>query len=74
MFWAKNSPILRSTLDCIYSIWYNALTLLTTSDTVGMELILNCVTGRQQCWCIVPKAYVQSEVLLRIGEFVAQNM
>jgi hypothetical protein len=38
MFRATNSPILRSTFDCIYSFWYNAPTLLPTGDTVEMEL------------------------------------
>jgi hypothetical protein len=39
MFRATNSPILRSTFDCIYSSWYNALTLLLTDDTVEMNLV-----------------------------------
>ena len=38
MFRATNSPILRSTFDCIYSFWYNAPTLLPTGATVEMEL------------------------------------
>jgi hypothetical protein len=55
---ATNSPILRSTFDCIYSFWYNATTLLPTSNAFEMylESHLNGVTGRQQCLCIVPKA------------------
>jgi hypothetical protein len=68
MFRATNSPILRSTFDCIYSFWYNAPTLPPTGDAVKMEFRsistvctrtlfhLNRVTGRQQCRCIVPKA------------------
>jgi hypothetical protein len=39
MFQVTDLPILRSTFDCIYSFWYNALTLLPTGDTVEMELI-----------------------------------
>jgi hypothetical protein len=38
MFCATNSPILRSTFDCVYSFWYNAPTLLPTGATVEMEL------------------------------------
>jgi hypothetical protein len=38
MFRMTNSPILRSTFDCIYSFWYNAPTLLPTGATVEMEL------------------------------------
>jgi hypothetical protein len=53
MFRATNSPILRSTFDCIYSFWYNAPTLLPIGNTVEMERHLNLVTGRQQCRCIV---------------------
>ena len=59
MFRATISPILRSTLfDCIYSFWYNALTLMPTGATVEMErqFHLNRGTGRRQCQCIVPKA------------------
>jgi hypothetical protein len=37
MFWATNLPILKSTFDCTYSFWYNALTLLLpTGDAVEM--------------------------------------
>jgi len=37
-FRAINSPILRSTfLNCIYSFWYNAPTLLPNGATVEME-------------------------------------
>jgi hypothetical protein len=38
VFRARNSPIIKSTFDCIYSFWYNAQTLLPTGDTVEMEL------------------------------------
>jgi hypothetical protein len=57
MFRATNSPILRDTFDCILcmQLFYNATTLLPTGDTVEMELLLNRVTGRQQCWCTVSK-------------------
>jgi len=34
---------------------------------------LNIVTGRQQCRCIVPKLYIESKVLLNMGDFVARN-
>ena len=37
-FRETNSPILRSTFDCIYSFWYSALTLLPTGATVEMEV------------------------------------
>jgi len=45
--------------------------LLLTGDKVEMELSL--VTGRQQYRCIVPKLYIQSKVLLKMGEFVTQK-
>ena len=38
MFPATNSPIRRSTFDCIYSFWYNAPTMLQTGATVEMEV------------------------------------
>ena len=38
VFRATNSHILRNTFDYIYSIWYNAPTLLPTGATVEMEL------------------------------------
>jgi hypothetical protein len=38
MFRATNSPIFRSTFDCIYSFWYNAPILLSTGDKAEMEL------------------------------------
>jgi len=55
---------------------YNAPILLPTGDKVEMELQfhLNLVTGRQQYRCIVSKLYIQPKVLLKTGEFVAQNM
>ena len=60
MFRATNSPILRNTFfNCMYSFWYNAPTLLPTGATVEMELCIQ---------------YIQSKVLLRMGEFVARNM
>jgi hypothetical protein len=37
MFRATDSPILKSTFDCIHSFWYNAPTLLPTGATVEME-------------------------------------
>jgi len=54
-------------------LWYNAPILLLT-DEVEMELHLNLVTGRQQYWCIVTKLYIQSKVLLKMGQFVTRNM
>ena len=58
MFRATNSPILRSTFDCIYDFWYNVPTLLPTGVTVEMErqFHLNRGAGQQQCRCIVPNA------------------
>ena len=38
MFQATNSPILRSTFVCIYSFWYNALTLLLTGAPVDSSV------------------------------------
>ena len=48
MFRATNSPILRSTFDCIHSFWYNA------ADSAADRCHRN--TDRQQCRCTVPKA------------------
>jgi hypothetical protein len=56
MFWAINSPILRSTFDCIYSFRYNAPTLLPTGDTAEMELkIKRSING---ICCILLVAYI----------------
>ena len=58
MFRVTNSPILKSTFDCIHIFWYNAPTMLPTGATVEMEphFHLNRGTGRQHCRCIVQKA------------------
>ena len=40
MFRATNSPILRSTFDCIYSFWYNAQTLLQTGAMAQSKVLL----------------------------------
>ena len=37
MFRAIDSPILRSTFDCIHSFWYHALTMLSTGATAEMK-------------------------------------
>jgi hypothetical protein len=50
MFQAANSPILRSTFDCIYS-----------SGTMHLHCC-RLVTGRQQCQCIVPKLHCTKAV------------
>jgi len=44
MFRTTNSPIFRSTFDCIYSFWYNVQILLPTSDKVEMELMSSIST------------------------------
>ena len=60
MFWATNSPILRST-------FWLYIQLLVPVPHRG--------TGQQQCRCIVPKAvYTVKKLLLRMGEFMAKNM
>jgi len=41
---------------------------------IELQFHLNLVTGRQQYRCIVPTLYIQSRVLLKMGEFVARNM
>jgi hypothetical protein len=56
MFRATNSPILRSTFNCIYSFWYNATKLLPTGSSVG---------------ALYQKLYIQSKVFVRMGEFVS---
>ena len=58
MFRAIILPILRST-DCVYSLWYNAQTILTAGSLGEVELEqlhLIKVTGRQHRRCIVPQA------------------
>ena len=41
MFRATNSPILRSAFDCIYSVWYNAPTLLPTKQDATTFSFIN---------------------------------
>ena len=57
MFRAIISPFLRST-DCVYSLWYNALTMLPAGklDEVERQFQLIRVTGRQHRQCIIPQA------------------
>ena len=50
----------------IYSIWYYAPTLLLTGATVAP--VSSSVGALYQ------KLYIQSKVLLRMGELVARNM
>ena len=59
MFRATNSPILRSSFDCIYSFWYNALIMLPTGATVEMERVCMRV-----CVC----AYVYTHTRARLSE------
>ena len=58
MFRATDSPILRSTYDCIYSFWYNA-------PTAGRQQC-RCIVPKA--------VYTVIKVLLRMDEFVAGNM
>jgi len=61
----------------MYSFWYGAPILLPTGDKVEMNSIyLKLLNGRHKYRCIVQyqKLYIQSKVLLRMGEFVARNM
>ena len=54
MFQTTNSPILRSTFDCIYSFWYNAPTLLPT-DATTVAPVVSSVGALYQ------KLYIQSK-------------
>jgi len=54
MFRTTDSPILRSTSDCIYSFWYNAPTMLPIGATVEMEL--HSFSTLAPIGSIVPKA------------------
>ena len=69
MFRATNSPIFRSTFDCIYS--FGTMHRYCCRPVTRFHLKL--VAGRQQYRCIVPKLYIQSKVPLKIGEFVARS-
>ena len=68
MLRATNSPIFRSTFDCIYSFG----TMHRYCYRPVTRLRWNLVTGRHQLY--VPKLYIQSNVVLKMGEFVARNM
>ena len=50
-------------LDCVYSLWYNAPTMLSAGGQP--------VTNREHRRCFLPQ---QSLLLLRMGEIIAQNM
>jgi hypothetical protein len=73
MFRATNLPIFRGTFDCIYSS-----TLLLTSDAVEMELQFHLISTvspiSSSVGALYQKLYIQSKVLLTMGEFVARNM
>ena len=56
MFRVTDSPILRSTFDCIHSFWYNAPTMLPTGATVEMELTESVMYG-----ALYQKLYIQSK-------------
>jgi hypothetical protein len=47
---------------------------LFKSALMELQFRLNLVTGWQQYQCIVPKLYIQSKVILKMGEFVARNI
>jgi hypothetical protein len=63
MFRATNSPILRSTFDCIYSFWYNAPTLLPSGAMVEMELrsISTVAPVGISVGALYQKLYIQSK-------------
>jgi len=56
-------PHLQEQFLLYIKLWYNAPTLLPTVDKV-----------EQQYRCIVPNLYMESKMLLKMGEFVARNM
>jgi len=58
MFRAIILPIFRSTRLCVYSLWYNALTMLLA-------------TGRLHGGCIIPQTVTHSLVLLKMGKIIA---
>ena len=45
-------------LNCVYSLWYNALAMLPAGDQDEVELILGMLllTSRQHCRCIIPQS------------------
>ena len=54
-------------LDCFYSLWYNALTMLPT-DSLDEALHLIQATGRQYRRCFIPQAVTHSLVFLKVGK------
>jgi len=65
MFRATVSPILRAP-DCVYSLWYNALTILPVDNMDEVEQAASSAHYTTSC--------KHSLVLLMIGETVARNM
>ena len=62
MFRATNSPILRSTLDCIYRFWYSVPKLLPTGATVATVVpVGSSVCAQYQ------KLYMQSKSIPEDG-------
>jgi len=65
--------------DATIFVYWSFIDLLefalhVSADKLARLFHLNLVTGHQQYRDIVPKLYIQSKVLLKMGEFVAWNM
>ena len=43
-------------LDCVYSLWYNALAMLPAGDQDEVEFHLILVTSKQHRQCVIPQA------------------
>ena len=65
-------------LDCVYSLWYNAPTMLPAGSLDEVEMLKQFhriqATGGQHRGCIIPQAVTHSLVLLRMGEIFSRNM
>jgi hypothetical protein len=61
-------------LDCVYSLRYNAPTMLPVAGSLEAEFLRFQATGRQHRWYIIPQAANTSLVLLKMGEIIARNM
>ena len=60
-------------LDCVYSLLYNAPTMLPTGS-LEMEELHFQATGRQHRDCIIPQAVIHSLALLKMGKIIARNI
>jgi len=73
MFGGIILPILRSTRLCVYSLWYNAPTMLP-AGSLNAEFLRFQAKGRQHRGYIIPQAITHSLVLLKMDKIIARNV